>query len=375
MSALILIGAAAALMVAHLASVGLFLMRLRRQPPPGVLGRPRVTLLRPVCGLDRFDAETLASSFTQDYPDYQVIFCAQSADDPAVALIRDLIARHPHRPARLLIGDDRISANPKLNNVWKGWCAADTDWICMTDSNLLLTPGYLAAVVDSWSPGSGLVSGPPIGTRPDGWGGHLECAFLNGNQARLQFAADSLGFGFAQGKTLFFHRPMIERAGGLRMLGRHLAEDVSTTRLIRDLGLQVRLTPLPFAQPIGSRSLRTVWDRQLRWSLIRREGFPAVFALEPLNGGLVPLALWLSGVIAAGAAWLPAMIAWLAMWYGAEGLLARRAGWPSGPRALAAMALRDLMIPAVWLASLRQRGFAWRGTAMAQSELAAERVA
>lgn len=354
------------LLAVHLATVALFLIRLRWRQRPGALGQPFVTLLRPVCGLDAFDAETLESSFTQDYPDYEIIFCAQSGDDPAVALLHGLMARYPQRRAQVLIGDDRISANPKLNNVWKGWRAAASDWICMTDSNLLLPPDYLTAVVRSWTPGTGLVSGPPVGTRPEGWGGRLECAFLNTNQARLQFAADSIGFGFAQGKTLFFHRPMIERAGGLRMLGRHLAEDVSTTRLILALGLQVRLTPLPFAQPIGARPLRAVWDRQLRWSLIRREGFPAVFAAEPLNGAVIPLALAGFGFNPVGA------LAYAAIWYGAEALLARRAGWPSGWRDVAAMALRDLMIPAIWLASLRQRGFAWRGNAMAQPAVAAE---
>lgn len=371
MTALVLALGAALLLALHLGSVALFLGRLRwRQPRPGSLGRPRVTLLRPVCGLDAFDEQTLRSSFTQDYPDYEVIFCAQHADDPAVALLADLIAQYPQVPALVLIGDDRISANPKLNNVWKGWLAAQTNWICMTDSNLLLPPDYLLSVVDSWTPGTGLVSGPPVGTQPQGWGGRLECAFLNTNQARLQFAADSLGFGFAQGKTLFFNRPMIERAGGLRMLGRHLAEDVSTTRMVRELGLQVRLTPLPFAQPIGARSPAAVWDRQLRWSLIRREGFPTIFAAEPLNGALLPMLVCTAALIAAGQP-MVGLLAYAGVWYGAEWLLARSAGWPSGWRDALAMVVRDAMIPAIWLASLRQRGFEWRGKPMAASQLPA----
>ncbi len=34
------------------------------------------------------------------------------------------MARHPEIKASLLIGDDRVSANPKLNNCVKGWRAA-----------------------------------------------------------------------------------------------------------------------------------------------------------------------------------------------------------------------------------------------------------
>ena len=51
---------------------------------------------------------------------------SRSARDPTCPLVARLIAEHPAVPARLLIGDERISANPKLNNVLKGWRAATT---------------------------------------------------------------------------------------------------------------------------------------------------------------------------------------------------------------------------------------------------------
>src|SRR5260221_660623 len=49
------------------------------------------SLLRPVCGIDNFAAQTLASSFDLDSPDYEIIFCAAQPDDPAVPLLQDLI--------------------------------------------------------------------------------------------------------------------------------------------------------------------------------------------------------------------------------------------------------------------------------------------
>ena len=96
------------------------------------------------------------------------------------------------------------------------------------------------------------------GIRTEGLAGHLECAFLNGNQAKLQGAADSLGFGFAQGKTLFFNRPLLESAGGLNILGRTLAEDAAATRTVRALSCVVTLTRQPFAQPIGRRTMSQI---------------------------------------------------------------------------------------------------------------------
>jgi ceramide glucosyltransferase len=357
-------GVALALLVTHLVTVGLYLWRSRAtQVLHGVIGQPKITLLRPVCGLDAFDAETLESSFWQDYPDYEIIFCAPRATDAAVPLVRRLIDAHPERHAQLLVGQVAHTGNPKLNNLWKGWDAAVHDWVCMTDSNLLLPPDYLSTLVAAWGPNTGLVSSPPVGIRPDGIGGHLECAFLNSNQARWQFAAGRLGHAFAQGKTLFWNKPMVDGAGGLAILGRHLAEDVSSTKLVRGLGLRVSLPPMPFAQPIGRRSLRQVWDRQLRWSRVRRDGFPLLFAGEVTNGAAC------GAVLAALVGGPVAVLGYVGLWWGAEvWLMHRAAHWPHGWRDVAVLPLRDALLPALWCATFLRRGFEWRGTAMTTVE-------
>lgn len=356
----------AAALALHLASAVLVAARLRRAKVAPAMPRvlPQITLLRPVCGLDPLDAETLGSSFGLDYPTYEVIFCAASADDPVVPLIHRLIAAHPGTRARLMIGEDRITTNPKLNNLAKGWAAARSDWIVMADSNLLLPPDYLRTLVAAWTPGTGLVSSPPVGIRPQGLWGAVECAFLNAYQARWQLAADQVGLGFAQGKTLFWNRKILDYAGGLAALGAEIAEDVNATKLVRAAGLNVRLTPQPFAQPIGQRSFAEVWGRQLRWARVRRLGFPALFVPEVLTGAVAPMAA-LTAVVAAGAAPLASLPAYALVWYGTEAALARGAGWPMGPRDLAAALLRDLMVPAVWTWAWAGRDFVWRGNTMA----------
>ena len=347
---------------AHLASTALVLGRLGATKPSTLSGFPFITLLRPVCGLDPFDAETLGSSFTQDYPSYEVVFCVARRDDPVVTLVEALMDRHPHVTARLLIGDSRITGNPKLNNLQKGWQSTSAEWIAMADSNLLLPKDYLQTLVSTWRQDSGLVSAPPIGIRPQGFAASLECAFLNGNQARLQLAADSLGMGFAQGKTLFWRRDLLDRAGGLQALGKDMAEDAAATKLVRDLGWRVTLTPRPFVQPIGRRSFGAVWARQLRWSRVRRDGFPRLFLSEVLNTPLLP-ALALALTVGP---WAAAVL--LLVLYAAEVALVVRFGWPLGWRDLLAMPLRDLLILPLWAATFASRGFEWRGTTMAPAD-------
>jgi ceramide glucosyltransferase len=138
-----------------------------------------VSVVRPVCGLENHIEDTLVSAFELDYPRYEIIFCAAAANDAALPLVKRLIAAHSHVPSRLLIGNEAISENPKLNNVCKGWRAASYDWVVMADSNVLMPPDYIERLLAAWRADSGLVSSPPVGCRPQGLWAELECAFLN----------------------------------------------------------------------------------------------------------------------------------------------------------------------------------------------------
>src|SRR5579872_5732760 len=107
----------------HGLSVVLAARRCRRRSKPPMAppkDAPSVTIVQPLCGVETFSRETLRSIFALDYPSYEIIFCLASADDRIAPLVRGAIKANSSRPARLLIGDDRISANPKLHNDVKG---------------------------------------------------------------------------------------------------------------------------------------------------------------------------------------------------------------------------------------------------------------
>ena len=353
----------------HLVSILIATVRCRPRvslaPSPD---SPPVTIIRPVCGVDNFVEDTLASSFALDYPRYEIVFCVANRRDPVVPLVQALIAAHPGTAARLLVGDDRVSVNPKLNNCVKGWEAAAHDWIVIADSNVLMPPDYIQRLLAAWQPDCGLICAPPIGSRPENFWAGLECAFLNTYQARWQYFSDTLGNGFAQGKTMLWRRVDLEAGGGIRALGGEVAEDAAATKLVRGLGLEVHLVDAPFAQPLGRRSLTEVWRRQTRWARLRHASFPRLFLPEILSGALLPLLALALAAEGCGLPVAPSLGAFLALWYGAETALAWTAGWHLSPLSPVLGALRDLLLPIVWLDGLVGTEFVWRGNAMSVAE-------
>jgi ceramide glucosyltransferase len=352
--------------ILHVASILIAITRCRvdrgYEPPPS--DAPPVSLVRPVCGMDNYCEETLRTTFELDYPRYEILFCAAKANDPVLPTLERLLAAYPHVEARILIGDDRISNNPKLNNVVKGWRAAAFPWIVIADSNVLMPRDYIQRLLSTWRPGTGLVCSPPVGSRPTNLWAELECAFLNTHEARWQYVADSIGLGFAQGKSMLWRREVLERSGGIEALGSELAEDAASTKLVRHMGLRVRLVDRPFEQPLGTRSPMEVWNRQLRWARLRRASFKPFFIPEILTGGLFPLLICALAAEGSGFSPLPALMAFGTAWYGVETLMARVSGWHTSMRAPLVWMLRDLLLPVLWIQAWLGSTFVWRGNHM-----------
>ena len=354
----------AVLAALHFTGIAVVLIRFRRPPEmePEEAGAEGISIIRPLCGLENFIEETLRSTFHLNHPNHEILFCVSHGNDAVVPIVHRLIAEHPGVDAKLLIGDSGVSANPKLNNMHKAWDAARHDWILIADSNVLMPADHIQRMKTVWEPDTGVVCSPPAGFVPRNFWAEVEAGFLNTYQARWQCLADSLGYGFTQGKSMLCRRAVLEAGGGFGALARETAEDAAATKIVRELGLKVRLVTEPLPQPLGFRRWSDVWRRQVRWARLRRGTFPLWFLPEVFAGSLWALA-------AAGLAWAAtghaAVVPILAVaWYGAEAVLAHVAGWPLTWRSVAAWAVRDALLPALWVAAWAGDDFEWRGNAM-----------
>ena len=63
---------------------------------------PALSLLKPLHGAEPGLEADLESFFLQDYPNYEILFCTRSPEDPGLALARKVAARHPSIPCQFL---------------------------------------------------------------------------------------------------------------------------------------------------------------------------------------------------------------------------------------------------------------------------------
>src|SRR5579863_7082788 len=100
-----------------LGAIGTYVVTLlspgrRPRPASGEALLP-VSVLVPIRGVDFGLEQNLTSFFQQDYPQYELVFALHDDRDPALPLIRKVIAAHPQIPAQVKIGHVEQHANPK----------------------------------------------------------------------------------------------------------------------------------------------------------------------------------------------------------------------------------------------------------------------
>ncbi len=297
-----------------------------------------------------------------NYPDYELLFSVADANDPAARVVRGLIAQYPQVDARLIIGAIDIGPNPKVNNMVQSYEQAKNDFVLISDSNVRVPTDYLKRLVAHWSPDAGLVTALVAGRSAEGIGGFLEATFLNTFYARGMFFAWTFGRPSVIGKSMLFRRSEASRFGGIRALGRYLAEDYMAGEAFRYLGRKVILAADPVHQHIGKHSLSAFWSRHLRWGRIRKSQAPAVFLIEPVLGSLA------SGLIGAWAALeafniAPALFLsiHLTAWSACDYYLLRKLGGKADYRWPLVWFLREFLSLPLWAHIASGSTVNWRG--------------
>jgi ceramide glucosyltransferase len=253
---------------------------------------PGVTILRPLKGLDCNLEENLRSSFEQNYPRLQIIFSVASASDPAIEVVRSLIKEYPKCDARLLIGDENVGINPKVNNMIRGYKMAKYDLIWMYDSNVCMRREALQNTVpEILDPKVGMIHHLPIARASDNFYALTDSLYLATSHARLYLVLNGLAdmlrhigvkLSCVMGKSVIVKKSVLESFGGLEYLGRYLAEDNMMGRIMVKK-YEIRMTNDIAVQSVGNIRAVDYCMRRIRWTRLRNAMEPSATFLEPFS--------------------------------------------------------------------------------------------
>ncbi len=324
---------------------------------------PPVSVLKPVCGLEPMLEQNLESFFQQDYPTFELIFGARTADDPAIAVVNQLCLRYPDVKVRCIFSGEPTWPNPRVYSEHKMLAAAGHDYIVMGDSDVRVPRAYLRNIIAPLrDPQVGLVTCMYRGRPSGGVWSRLEAAGMSVEFASGVLVADLIeGMKFALGPTTATRKDVLAHIGGLGVLANYHSEDYEIGRLIDAAGYRVLLSHVVIDHITLNRAMIS---RQIRWMRCTRSSRPAghignglTFAMPFALLGFIVAAVWGHRALAL------ALLAWgiVNRW-----LQALVVGWgvardPEIPRYLWYYPLRDLLGFLFWLASFTGHTISWRG--------------
>jgi len=318
-----------------------------------------VTVLKPLCGVDADLAANLRSFCTQDYPQFQVVFGVSDADDPAISVVRQLMAELPAADLALVIDGRRRGRNLKVANLQNMLPAARHDILVIADSDMRVERHYLAEMCAPLAdPAVGIVTCLYRGVPAGGVWSRLACLHVNHGFLPQAALADALGAGAGCfGASIGLRRETLDRIGGLGAIADDLADDHALGAAVRRLGLPIELSSLLVDNVIVEPSLDALFRHELRWArtirLVAPLGFLGSIVTQPVVTAALALALGALPVAAS---------AMLALALGCRAvsvrLIDRSLRLPASPLYL--LPLRDVLSFAVFVASFFARRVEWR---------------
>jgi ceramide glucosyltransferase len=244
---------------------------------------PPVTIFKPLKGLDEDLESNLRSFFELDYPVYQLLFGVADPDDPAVDVVRRLIAAFPDRDASLVVGNPVFGLNPKVENLAAMERLRKHDVILISDSNVRARPSYLRETACYLAdPSVGLVTNLFAGEGEERLGAILENLQLNGFIAGGMAGAAVLGITCVVGKSMLMPARVLAEIGGFAGVRNLLAEDQVLGLRVRKAGYRIVMSPHVITNVNRRRNLGWFLNRHSRWYKIRLRLAPGAFAIEPI---------------------------------------------------------------------------------------------
>jgi len=346
-----------------------FGLRKRREQSAPADFLPSLSVLKPLHGTEPGMERNLETFFEQDYPDFELLFCARFDTDEGLRLAKSVGQRYPHVNAQYVTCGDPMPKfhNAKVYSLAKLDSVAKNDLYITSDADVRVEKNYLQRMVQTLKdPHNGLASCVYLGTAHEhaGFPSQLDAVGKSVEMTSGVLVADMIeGTKFALGATMATRRKSFQDVGGFNELGQFYADDFVLGNRLAAQGTGVLLATHIIRLMVQDSPFWLSFRNQLRWMQSTRRSRPwghlgtgLTFAMPY---GLLGL-LWglLSGHPLLGLAWLGAMVVnrWLQ-----AGAILTVLGDPDRVYSGLIYPLRDVLGSILWLASYGGENFYYRG--------------
>jgi len=328
---------------------------------------PALSLLKPLHGAEPGLEANLATFYEQDYPEFEVLFCARSEEDAGIAIARRVAARYPHISTRFFYSGEPKYINAKVHSLEVMGAAARYSILVISDSDVRVTPDYLQAVAAPFADAKvGAMTCLYRGVAAEGgiWA-RLEAVGMSVEMTAGVLVANMLeGMQFVLGPTMAARAECVAAMGGFGALGDYCSDDYLLGNWIYKQGRTVALSQHAIDHVVINESFVHSLKHQVRWMTSTRFSRPKGHFGTALTFSLPFGLLGLAAGIAVGWPWLG--VGLLAFSVVTRWMIAWAAGWEVvGDRSLFGLLvlypLRDLMGFGFWAASYASSRILWRG--------------
>lgn len=330
---------------------------------------PPVSVLKPLHGTEEGMERNLESFFEQDYPQFELLFCARHATDEGLRLAERVGQRYPHVDAQYVTCGEPMPKfhNAKVYSLAKLDSVAKYDRYVTADADVRVKKDYLRRMVQNLrDPQIALASCIYRGTAHEhaGLASQLDAVGKSVEMTSGVLVAIMLeGTKFALGATMVLPKQSFQDVGGFEELGEFYADDFVIGNRLANQGRGVRMATHIIQLMVQDSPFWLSFRNQLRWMQSTRRSRPwghlgtgLTFAMPFGVIGLV----WglLAGHPLLGLAWLGAMV--VNRWLQAFAILTVLEDPIRGYNTLI-YPLRDMLGWILWVGSYGGENFYYRG--------------
>ncbi|XP_053659376.1 ceramide glucosyltransferase [Anopheles marshallii] len=265
---------------------------------------PSVSILKPLMGVDPNLQSNLETFFLMDYPVYELLFCVESQDDPAIEVVNRLRDKYPSIEAELLVGGSNVGVNPKINNLYPGYVQARYELIMISDAGIRMKSDTLTDMVNHMTEKVGLVHQMPFVCDREGFAAAFEKIYFGTVQSRIYLCADLLGINCHTGMSCLMRKDVLDQLGGVQAFGCYLAEDFFLAKAFHDHNWKLTISSQPAWQNSGICDISSFQARLTRWAKLRVAMVPTTILLEPMSECII-VGLFACGAVKVLFRWNP----------------------------------------------------------------------